>query len=200
VTQCVGAVWTSAGAVVNVAATLPFVLGAVNSGQIGSGQVGTYHFMSGATPTGAMYLPILYSGINGIVTAEIVSGVRAVAYNQSGQLVVAMAAVSGRMPAVGVAFDNVLSGIQVNVYALGLMQYASLAFSGNFSGFIRQPIWVGRSGHLTQLSGSWASGGFLSGDIGQKLGFVHNSGAVLVNVNTTAWSGGPIGEATGGVI
>ena len=40
---------------------------------------------------------------------------------------------------------------------------------------------------------------FLSGDIGQMLGVVANSGAALLNVYPLEWSGGPLGIGTGGV-
>src|SRR5216683_3504444 len=99
--------------------------GAVQSGNIASGQVGTYAFGSGATATRAMGLSPIYSGsFLTVVTEETVSGVRAVHISPSGNVRIAMAAVSGRMPAIGAVFENVLSGIQCNVYIGGAIQVA----------------------------------------------------------------------------
>jgi hypothetical protein len=174
----------------------------VLSGDMGSGQVSTYHHSSGAICPFSQYVVPVFSGapFGAIITGEVISGVRAVSVSQSGFLQVAMAAVSGRMPAVGIVADNVLSGIAVNVYTQGIVQFTSGLFTG--IGFFGQPVWVGRSGHLCPVSGSFCSGGFASGDIGQKMGvaIALSSGAILVNVNTTVWSGGPLGEATGGVL
>lgn len=181
--------------------------GAIVSGLIASGQIGGRHFASGAMITQAQWVASVYSGTPwSLVTAENVSGVRAVCVDQSGNIRVAMAAVSGRMPAVGVVIDNALSGIPANIYTDGLIFFTSGLFNGiNHFG---QPVWVGRSGQLSPISGSFDSGGYASGDIGQKLGVAVTqsgianflSGAVLLRMNTTNWSGGPLGEATGGVI
>src|SRR5208282_1036996 len=98
---------------------------------------------------------------------ETISGVVAVALSQSGNLLVAMASVSGRMPAIGVVVDNVASGIQANVYTAGIFSVTSgLA---DYSGYLGQTIYVGRSGQIVTTSGSFNSGGFASGDILQPL-------------------------------
>lgn len=181
--------------------------GQVTSGHHGSGQLSTYHFGSGATIRNALFSSPVASGTSWeLVTEEAISGVRAVCVSQSGNLRIAMAAVSGRMPAIGVAIDNVLSGIPVNVYNGGLVFFTSGLFTG--IAHFGQPVWVGRSGHLVPISGSFGSGGFASGDIGQKMGVAvtrsgsasHGSGAVLLSPCTVVWSGGPLGEATGGTV
>jgi hypothetical protein len=131
-------------------------------------------------------------------SAEAISGHRAVFCNQSGQIQIAMSSVSGRMPAIGVVIDSVVSGGLCNIYQNGFLQFA--AGTTDFSGYVGTRAWVGRSGQITSLSGSWSSGGFGSGDIGQHLGQIVNSGAVLVNLNPSAWSGGPLGIPTGGPV
>ena len=134
-------------------------------------------------------------------TSETISGVRAVSVSQSGYLQIAMASVSGRMPAVGVVIDNVASGSAAAVYKLGTIQYTSGLFTG--IGFFGQPVWVGRSGHVAPMSGSFGSGGYASGDIGQKLGVVVGgllSGTASLNVSLNTFSGGPLGAGTGGVV
>ena len=174
---------------------------------IASGTLGTYDHSSGTVVRAAQFVAPVHSGTAwSLVTEEAISGVRAVAISQSGNLWISMASVSGRMPAIGVVVDNVLSGIPANVYTQGLQFFTSGLFTG-ISHF-GQPVWVGRSGQLSPISGSFDSGGWASGDIGQKLGVAvtqsgiaaFRSGAVLLNLNTTVWSGGPLGEATGGVI
>lgn len=193
--------------------------GAANSGHIGSGAVqgqagagafniasgtiGTFDHASGASIARAYQLAPVYSGgLFTVLTRETISGVRAVQFTESGTLQIAMAAVSGRMPANGLVVDNVLSGIQANVYTGGALQFSSgLA---NFSGWVGKRVWVGRSGDVAQLSGWLSSGGHLSGDLGQVMGFAINSGAIMLNVSEGVYSGGPAGqrvtEAAGGLI
>ena len=132
-----------------------------------------------------------------MVTEENISGVRAVAVSQSGNLRVAMAAVSGRMPAIGIVIDNRLSGEAANVYTVGQYQFAS--GMANFSGYLGKKIWVGRSGNVAVLSGTWSSGGYLSGDLGQGVGITFNSGNMIMSMDTVVWSGGPLGAGTGGL-
>lgn len=130
------------------------------------------------------------------LTAETVSGPIAVCFNQSGQVIVAMASISGRWPAVGLATQNALSGQPVAWGQTGTIQYSSgLA---DFSGLIQRRVWLGRSGQVVTISGAWGSGGWLSGDVGQPLGTIINSGAIAYNVFPAIWSGGPLGVATGG--
>ena len=175
----------------------------VGSGTVASGQISWPHLASGARVAQAQFISPLASGSPWtILTEEAVSGIRAVAISQSGTLRIAMAAVSGRMPAVGVVVDNVLSGIQANVVTAGPVQFTSgLA---DYSGFVGRRVWVGRSGQVTTISGSFSSGGFASGDLGQPLGVAlwsssgGISGAVLLTVSEVEWSGGPLGVAAGG--
>ena len=166
---------------------------------VASGTLGTYDAASGFTAARSQATAPLFSGTSwNLLTAEAISGVRAVAVNQSGQLQVAMAAVSGRMPAVGIVIDNVLSGIQANVYTGGLLQFGSgLA---DYSGYTGKRAWIGRSGQVTTISGSFSSGGFASGDLGQVVGVITNSGAVLVNLDLTIRSGGPLGIGVEGIL
>ena len=160
--------------------------GAIVSGMIASGQLGSWHHGSGTIIDVAQYTAPVVSGINrapAILTEEAVSGVRAVCISQSGQIRIAMASVSGRMPAIGVVVDNVLSGLPVNIYTHGAFQFTSgLA---DYSGYLGKPVWVGRSGQIVTWSGSFNSGGLNTasgGDFIQRAGVCFNSGAVVVNV------------------
>ena len=170
--------------------------GSIASGQVGpfalasgtsvplSGTVGTYELGSGAVARGTQFVTPFHSGTAwSVLTEEIISGVRAVQLSQSGTLRQAMASVSGRMPAIGVVVDNVLSGIVANVYVHGAFQTTSgLA---DYSGYLGKPVWVGRSGQVVTWSGSFNSGGLLvasGGDFIQRLGIAYGSGAFLANV------------------
>lgn len=125
-----------------------------------------------------------------LVTEEIISGVRAVNISQSGYLRIAMAAISGRMPATGIVIDNTLSGGAANVYTVGQYQFPS--GMANFSGYVGHAIWVGNSGQIVVMSGSWASGGVFSGGLAQKIGRTLNSGAIVMGpINQHMWSGFP---------
>lgn len=154
--------------------------GAIQSGNLSSGLIGDYALASGTGVTAARYLEVFKSGFAGL-TEEIISGVRAVCISQSGNIRIAKASVSGLMPAIGVVYDNVLSGIQPNVYTQGILQYSSGL--GDYSGNLGRPLYVGRSGHVVTASGSWNSGGFTELDQIQFIGTVYNSGASLVNVS-----------------
>lgn len=154
--------------------------GAIQSGNLSSGLIGDYALASGAGITAARYLEVFKSGFAG-VTEEIISGVRAVCISQSGNIRIAKASISGLMPAIGVVYDNVLSGIQPNVYTQGILQYSSGL--GDYSGNLGRPLYVGRSGHVVTASGSWNSGGFADTDQIQFIGTVYNSGASLINVS-----------------
>lgn len=156
--------------------------GSVQSGTIASGQIDSYHFTSGATVSRSQYVEWAASGlIGGFITAEIISGVRAVTLNQSGALIIAMASISGRYPAIGAVVDNVLSGIQPNVYSHGPIFQVTSGLA-NYSGWLGRHVILGRSGHLVSMSGSFNSGGLLSGDVYQPLGIAVNSGAFTLNV------------------
>ncbi len=164
---------------------------------IASGTLSTYDLASGAVARASQFSVPIQSGTSwSILTEEPISGIKAAQISQSGTLRIAMASVSGRMPAVGAVFDNVASGIPANVYTHGFF-VSSSGLMPTF-GFFGQPMFVGRSGHITVASGFFASGGWASGDYGQKLGIAlaQASGAVLLNTTTIAWSGGPLGLAT----
>lgn len=171
--------------------------GSLLSGDMVSGGLTTWNLMSGAIANHAQELVPIYSGgLWTAISAEIISGTKAVYIDSSGHIAIAKAAVSGTMPAIGVCYENVLSGIQINVHVAGFHQFTSgLA---DFSGYLGYRVWVGRSGEVTTLSGSWNSGGYASGDLGQSLGQVVNSGGCLFNVDQVYWSGGPLGLGTGG--
>lgn len=153
--------------------------GAVKSGDISSGQIGTSHISSGAEITNAVN--IIWDP--GPTTAELISGVRAVTLSTSGLLRIAMTNVSGRMPAIGVLFANVASGVQVSGQAL-FTNGGPFQVSSGLVNFTRlgRTVFVGRSGQLINVSGGWGSGGFVSGDFVQSMGFTVNSGALLVEV------------------
>lgn len=152
----------------------------------GGGQVGTGGIVSGKVASGSLDFPSFASGAkidsaewlidDSFTTAEIISGATfavAVAFTQSGTLQTAMASVSGRMPTVGVVIANVASGVAATVYRAG--RVFSAAF--NFSGWMNQPIYVGRSGQLS-ASGAPTS----SGDIQQIIGVSVNQSGLLVQI------------------
>jgi hypothetical protein len=113
---------------------------------------------------------------NSFLTAEPISGGRAVSFTKSGTLQIAMAGVSGRMPTFGVVIDNTASGTSAQVYNRGRID--STLF--NFSGYLGQPIWVGMSGELI-TSGAPS----LSGNIQQTIGIATTvSGMFLYPLNS----------------
>ena len=193
--------------------------GAIVSGRIASGQVGFNHvasgqisdtrFTSGATIYNAFVAggtPVV-SGTNvggnpallpplASISAEIISGNVAVCFDQSGNIMVAKAATSGRWPAVGVSMGNSLSGLTVQWSQVGSLQMPS--GMADYSGYGQRRVWLGRSGQITTISGSWSSGGFASGDVGQPIGVVVNSGGFYFNVIPVFWSGSPLGVAAVG--
>lgn len=179
------------------------ILGSLGGGAfvVASGTIGTNDIGSGTfIDFGNYVLPIAAGNQNvapAIITGEIISGVKAVMLSQSGSLLVAMAAVSGRMPAVGVVVDNIASGIQANVYTQGIL--APTSGLVRTAGFYGSPMWVGRSGNVTVMSGFFGSGGWASGDFGQRIGIAvpAGSGGILLNVDPTVYSGGPLGIAAG---
>lgn len=171
--------------------------GTVLSGNVASGQLTTQHFASGAPSPNTLLLTPHMSGFAGVISTEMISGVRAVQITASGYRI-AMASVSGRMPAHGVVVQNVLSGRPLDLLMFGHVQLP-ITTSGNYSGYTGLPAFVGRSGQLVSLSGSFNSGGHLSGDLGQSVGQVVNSGGVLINLVFTAFSGGALGTYQPGV-
>lgn len=174
--------------------------GLILSGQFGSGQASTYVLASGTTTTRAEFTGPFFSGTNWTATTQqIVSGIAAVSLSQSGTLQVAMASVSGTMPAIGLVVDNVASGIQANVYTLGAFQLPVSSGMMVYSGYLGQPVYVGRSGQVVTASGALNSGGFLSGDLLQPLGVVWNSGGVVLDVGSPYVSGGQPSLTSGNV-
>lgn len=170
------------------------VSGAIASGNVGFGSPDTTTFLRGdlqwTTPAGGSLtsgavgqdkvasglmiddVAVLISGYNPLtsgMTEEAISGVRAVTISQSGNIRIAMASVSGRMPAVGVVIDNVASGIQCNVHQFCLFNPTSGLVE--ISGYGSQLLYVGRSGQIVTSSGSFNSGGLLSGDVSQPVGY-----------------------------
>jgi hypothetical protein len=162
--------------------------GSVTSGTIASGSISTYNFASGATITRAQFTGPFVSGTSWTaITEEIVSGVKAVALSQSGNIRVAMASVSGRTNAIGIVVDNVASGIQANVYTAGVFQFSSgLA---DYSGYLGYPLYVGRSGQIVTASGSFNSGGFATSDVLTPLGYAFTSGSAVIEVPGGAAAG-----------
>jgi hypothetical protein len=163
--------------------------GSVGSTNIGSGQIQNVNLASGTIARAANYAGVFFSGLWGfpLITEETISGARAVHVTQSGTLRVAMASVSGRMPAVGISFDNVLSGIPAIVYTQGAFQFTS--GMNDFSGYLGKALFVGRSGQIVAQSGNWNSGGLnaASGqDLIQRVGLIINSGGCSISVNLDA--------------
>jgi CSLREA domain-containing protein len=108
---------------------------AVNSGGVASGQIGQYHLASGAIIAYAQVnAPFLSGSFGQTLASEMISGVRAVAIDPNGRVRIAMAAVSGRMPAVGVVADNILSGMPVSLLGDGPVQFTS--GMNDYSGFM----------------------------------------------------------------
>jgi hypothetical protein len=147
---------------------------AVVSGSIASGSIGHFHVASGAITSGQLGVTGTPNGTNFLrddfswstpsatnaeilidstfITAELISGGRAVALNTSGRLQIAMASVSGRMPAIGVLETNVASGQSATIVQKG----RAITAGFNFSGQIGNPMYVGASGTIeaTPFSGS----------------------------------------------
>lgn len=135
----------------------------INSGSVQSGD-----FASGVAAPFANGLLDVYP------STEAISGGRAVGFNGSGLAIIAMASVSGRMPAIGVTPFNYASGDSVVVFRNGQLLNTALStdgLSGGISGLVNRLVYVGRSGNLT----GWFSGRLAtpesSGDVQQAVGF-----------------------------
>jgi hypothetical protein len=165
-----GTIFAGAGIGVSIAASGITLTNLSGTGGAAGNLSGTVHNLS----------PVFSGG--GLISEEIISGVRAVTISQSGNVRIAMASVSGRMPAVGVVIDNVASGIQCQSFTNGVFAFSSGLV--NFSG-LDSTILVGRSGQLVVLSGWFASGGFLSGDVLQVVGVGINSGTAVIDIDPT---------------
>ena len=122
----------------------------------------------------------------------------------SGELRIAMAAVSGRFPAIGVAFENQLSGIAINIIRFGEVLGPSaqigsgLCISGRPGG---KSLWMGASGQLVTLSGGGPTigvGATNSGAWGQKMGSTTTSGAVLIDPDNKVLFSGAANITTNG--
>ena len=165
------------------------VSGRVASGQIGFGHLANASVQSGTVASGQIASGHLASGLisnlgisgyfdDTFTTAELISGggtAVAVAFTQSGTIQTAMASVSGRMPAVGIVTSNYLSGATATFYWGGRV-FASGAFL-NFSGWMNQPVYVGRSGQLS-ASGAPTS----SGDIQQIIGVSFQQSGIFMSL------------------
>lgn len=165
---------------------------AVVSGSIGSGQIGTNHISSGSFITFARA-----DADDTITAAETISGVRCVQITGSGFARIAMASVSGRMPAVGVAFTNTLSGSPVTVVYAGKMLGPSSEIGSGLciSGRNQSRLWVGVSGQVVTISGGGPTigiGATNSGAWGQMVGQVAGSGAVWISMGETLFSGASV--------
>lgn len=170
-------------------------MGLISSGGITSGMVtaalNTTSFLLGTLGRISQDVSVCNSGFDSMYLAgELISGCRAVYVNASGKVFIAMASVSGRMPAVGVVRENVAQGSVPFVINVGHVQGTSGML--DFSGYFQQRVYVGRSGQIVAVSGSWTSGGFASGDIGQALGVATNSGGFACHVYPDYRSGGPL--------
>lgn len=176
----------------------------VVSGMVASGAIGHALLSSGAIQSGAIADTAVVSGsvASGVIATyarntiteafnaeEPISGVRCVHVSPSGAVRIAMASASGRMPAVGIVFDNVASGVAARIRSQGFVQFASGVV--NFSGYEAQGVFVGRSGHVIAVSSWFGSGGFLSGDFTQRIGVAINTGGVYMNVTPFFASGLP---------
>jgi hypothetical protein len=166
-----------------------------------SGQAGQFVSTSGAITTQAQFNAPFYSGTQiNLITAEPISGGKAVNITASGTIRIAMpnafaVGVSGRMPACGIVMDDVASGRPANVYTHGTFQFTSgLANYGwngasgeYYSGQLGRTLFVGLSGNIVCFQ-SGLDDTFVIVDA-QRLGVVINSGGFICNVDTNTWSG-----------
>lgn len=103
-----------------------------------------------------------------LLTAEPISGLKAVALTNSGTVWTAMAGTSGRFPAIGITLTSYTSGQLTLIYRTGPVFNSGFAFSG----WTTDPVYLGLSGDLVSSGTPQASGNFL-----QNLGYViSNSG------------------------
>jgi hypothetical protein len=176
--------------------------GGVTSGHIASGQVGPAKLSSGAVQSGHINSGniITYGRVDcedTYVTTETISGVRAVQITRSGFLQIAMAAVSGRMPADGIAFGNALSGAALLFIITGraLGPAAEIGSGLCISGRMGSKLWVGASGQVVTISGGGPTigvGATNSGAIGQLCGRITSSGQVFITMDQGQYSGAAV--------
>jgi hypothetical protein len=170
-----------------------YTSGAVLSGTIASGQIGTFHFTSGAIIT---YARNAIS--DDFIAEEAISGLVAVAIGSGGVGLVRAQPGSGlRMPAVGISVLNVVSGATAQFIANGkLLVSASGAIAGSGFNGLNALAYVGSGGLLLTKSGyvtGASSGGGpgvagTSGRVTQRVG-VWISGGILVKVDNYMTSG-----------
>lgn len=143
--------------------------GNIRSGNVASGQIGSFHIGSGTTFTAVAL------GISDLlVTTEVITGFLAVHINKSGLADIAMAAISGRMPAVGIAVSGAVSGGTIMVLHAGIAVSPISGFL-DASGRMGHTLYVGRSGVVTALEPTGNSG-----DLIQKIGVTVLSGTMIV--------------------
>lgn len=153
---------------------------------IQSGTIGVYDLGSGALQSGQFASGILSDSARWLqddyyTAAEMISGVRCVGFNQSGMIQIAMASVSGRMPAIGVAISNIASGTLGLVNTYGRVHTATFSSSGFFfSGFINNPGYVDVSGCITSLSGVSGINLPLSGYTQQIIGRITSASGLFI--------------------
>jgi hypothetical protein len=156
---------------------------AVRSGHIQQGAIVTNHFAPGLQCM-APFAAYLYMG--GFITNEAISGGRAVYIASGGSAGIAMASDTARMPAVGVALSGALSGTQIDVlFTCSYFWGGAPPGDIDYSGYIGQPVYVGRSGRIVTASGNQP---LLSGDIIQPIGYIVSDlsgglGTATINVD-----------------
>jgi hypothetical protein len=171
----------------------------INSGEISSGQIGGIHLSSGCVQSGHVISGNIITYSRSVVddtfnAMENISGVRCVQIQGSGFARIAMAAVSGRMPAYGVAFTNALSGESVSIVMAGTVRVPTAEISSGVaaSGRWMSRLWVGASGQLVTISGGGPTIGIgptNSGAMGQLIGSTTGSGRVIIDMDATMLSG-----------
>lgn len=155
--------------------------GAVVSGSIASGSIGAMHLASGVGGGGGG--PSVTSEISidtSLVTNEMVSGGRAVYVNGSGYVAIAMAGVPARIPAIGVANVNTLSGQPITVIRDGRAFFGAPT---SFSGYVGQPVWVGQSGEVVPVAPNF------SGALQQRLGSSISVSGVMMRIGDVVQQG-----------
>ena len=162
----------------------------IASGTLGVFDLGSGAIMSGSIASGAVITYARDVIADNFTCTEAISGVRCVTFDPSGsgQVRIAMAAVSGRMPAIGVVFEPVASGDACKVVMLGHVVPPGPEMGSGvcISGRVGKSLWVGASGQLVVLSGGGPTigvGASNSGSWGQRMGTSALSGTVLVQMN-----------------
>lgn len=168
----------------------------ITSGNIASGQIGQFHLSSGAINSGHISSGVLttYSMncmYEDFITAEIVSGTRAVCMTSGNAVAVAMGASGLRMPAIGVNENNALSGTIIRVIMMGKLNVPAG----------QQSLWSGQAGRMVYASTS----GFqitatrpAVGTITQRIG-IAMSGGILVDHDLAVSSGSAAANLSGGM-